>query len=71
MSDRPNNRQPEDQDNRSGWRAPKFPGGWRVPKQATAPGERHAWRAPTKAMPKPNRKVGRAHPAARSLRFAR
>ncbi len=49
MSDRPNNRQPDDQENRSGWRSPESPGGWRVPKQATAPGERHAWRAPDEA----------------------
>src|SRR5664279_1540374 len=42
MSDRPNDRKPDEPKNP---RAANTPGGWRTPEQA-APGERHAWRTP-------------------------
>ncbi len=38
MSDRPNDKKHDEPENTTG--------GWRTPKQATAPEERHAWRAP-------------------------
>ncbi|MFN8451839.1 MAG: transglycosylase domain-containing protein [Anaerolineae bacterium] len=43
MSDRPNDRQPDEPEDST---TPPATGGWRTPQQAAAPGERHAWRTP-------------------------
>ena len=47
MSDRPNDRKPDEPENSTGWRKADSPGGWRTPQGATTPDERQAWRTPT------------------------